>query len=99
MVLHPKQKSEDGLRQMQEALAAAKESAGPEGKLVLGIPKKEEPDGPIMEKWAQAYAEDGSIEVVDVSGALGDVFAVKEASEITNIRKASFLGAKALKVQ
>eukprot|EP00271_Cylindrocystis_brebissonii_P005149 TRINITY_DN17096_c0_g1_i1.p1 TRINITY_DN17096_c0_g1~~TRINITY_DN17096_c0_g1_i1.p1 ORF type:complete len:1151 (-),score=279.83 TRINITY_DN17096_c0_g1_i1:406-3858(-) len=95
MILHPKQKSEDGGAQMEKLVEAIRKSAGGDTP-VVGVLVKEQPEGAFMEKWEEVLSAAG-VQKVDVSNGLSELFAVKDEGETTNIKKAAFLSASALK--
>lgn len=95
VVIHAKSRDEDGTTPMQAILGAVAAGKKP-ASVVIGWLAKEAPEGPLMEKWAELLSDSG-FKLVDVSGGLSELFAVKDESEIQNIRKASFLCASVLK--
>ncbi|KAG6553865.1 hypothetical protein Mapa_004782 [Marchantia paleacea] len=94
VVLHSKARSDDGSTQMRSILDAVKTKT--KGTPSVGVLSKEAPEGALMERWANML-NGYDYKLVDVSGGFSDVFAVKDESEITNIKKASFLSWSVLK--
>lgn len=94
MVLHPKEKKEDGSVQIGKLLEAGRKAGGSSAK--IGLLTKEPTEGPMMEKWEELLGS-SELERVDVANGFSDLFAIKDDSEITNIKKAAFLSASVLK--
>eukprot|EP01018_Ginkgo_biloba_P035545 Gb_23782 [translate_table: standard] len=94
IVLHVKARNNDGSSQMQEIFQSIKTQCSTDP--VVGWIVKEAPEGPLLERWAEALKDKG-FQLVDVSGGFSELFAVKDEMEITNIKKASFLCASVLK--
>ncbi|EFJ08291.1 hypothetical protein SELMODRAFT_269691 [Selaginella moellendorffii] len=93
VVLHVKLRSEDGGPQMLEILDTVKaQSRSP----VLGVLAKEKTEGSFMEKWDELLSS-SRLEKVDVAAGLCEMFAVKDESEINNVKKAAYLSATAMK--
>ncbi|KAJ7544149.1 hypothetical protein O6H91_09G066200 [Diphasiastrum complanatum] len=62
----------------------------------LGVFAKEATEGAMMEKWADVLSNAG-VNRVDVTAGFSELFSVKDEGEITNIKKAAFLGSSVLK--
>ncbi|MCO5601625.1 hypothetical protein L7F22_055748 [Adiantum nelumboides] len=95
VVIHAKARDDDGRGLMQSILdevAAGKKPAT----VAVGWLSKEVAEGALMEIWAEILNDSG-FNLVDVSAGLSEVFAVKDESEVQNIRKAAFLCASVLK--
>lgn len=95
LFIHVKARNEDGAAQMHTILEAVVAVAKSKS-AVIGWLAKEAPEGPLMEKWAELL-KGSSFKLVDVSSGFSELFAVKDDTEIQNIRKASFLCASVLK--
>ncbi|XP_057872984.2 FACT complex subunit SPT16 isoform X2 [Cryptomeria japonica] len=63
---------------------------------VIGWIAKEDPEGPLLIRWGEALKDTG-FQLVDVSVSFSELFAQKDETEITNVKKASFLSASVLK--
>ncbi|KAJ7569137.1 hypothetical protein O6H91_01G063000 [Diphasiastrum complanatum] len=95
VVIHAKARNEDGSEQMQKMLDAIRSKS--ESNLpTVGVLAREPADGALMERWAEALGDSG-FNQVDVTAGFTELFAVKDESEITNIKKAAFLSASVLK--
>ena len=55
---------------------------------------QEKPEGKLADAWAAALESRG-VQVVDVAPGIAEALAVKDASEITHIKKAALVAAKA----
>jgi nucleosome binding factor SPN SPT16 subunit len=96
LTLHPKPKKEDGTAQMQELAEVLKGSSEDSSSApIIGTLPKDKPTGAMPELWNKTLADTG-FTVVDVSSALGDIFAVKEDDEVTNVKKAAYLASQAM---
>ncbi|XP_071716737.1 FACT complex subunit SPT16-like [Rutidosis leptorrhynchoides] len=93
VVMHVKPKSDDGSTQMDSILQSIESLDSP----VLGHIAKEAPEGKLLEKWAEKLKSSG-LQLNDVTNGLADIFAVKEASELTNVKKAAYLTASVMKL-
>eukprot|EP00897_Mesotaenium_endlicherianum_P010392 jgi/Mesen1/9381/ME000610S08682 len=94
MKLHVKTKQETGATQMEKLVEIMKEA---EGGAKLGLLTKEAAEGQLLEKWAEVLDQAG-LETADITGALTELLAVKDESEITNIKKAAHLSSTVLKL-
>eukprot|EP00898_Chlorokybus_atmophyticus_P001471 jgi/Chlat1/2324/Chrsp17S02801 len=90
--LHVKGKNDDGSTQIKEVLDAISK----EGKPTVGILQKETPEGALLTRWSKSLEGTG-LRVVDIAAGLADVFATKDAVEVTNIKKAAFMSAGVMK--
>jgi len=52
-------------------------------------------EGKLAEVWADSLASSG-LPMADVAGGLGEVFAAKDAAEVTCVKKAAFLAGSAM---
>lgn len=97
LVLHPKPKQEDGKAQMLELIQAIK--AADEGEpTVIGSIVKDKHNGGLFELWIETLSSvSNEINVVEVSSAIADVLASKDASEVLNVKKAAMLASKVVK--
>ncbi|KAK9074443.1 hypothetical protein SSX86_007041 [Deinandra increscens subsp. villosa] len=92
VVMHVKAKNDDGSTQM-DAILHSIESLDSS---VLGHIAREAPEGKLLETWTKKIKSSG-LQLSDVTNGLADLFAVKEAGEVTNVRKAAYLTASAMK--
>nr|GEU86794.1 FACT complex subunit SPT16-like [Tanacetum cinerariifolium] len=93
VVMHVKPKNEDGSTQMEKILRAVES----EGTPILGYISREAPEGKLLESWMDKLKSSG-IKLADVTNGLADLFALKEAGELQNVKKAAYLTASAMKV-
>ncbi|KAF3657988.1 FACT complex subunit SPT16 [Capsicum annuum] len=99
VIVHVKVKSEDGSAQMDNVLQAIRrqpKSDGPDTSVVIGYLAREVPEGKLLEIWADKMKNSG-LPLSDISNGLADLFAVKEQSEIIDVKKAAYLTASAMK--
>ncbi len=89
LVLHIKPKSEDGSKECQALLDAVRSSSDAP---VLGT-LKDKHEGKFYPVW-QAALEASGIATADVSAGVADLLSIKDAAEVMNVKKASFLAAK-----
>lgn len=89
LVLHIKPKSEDGTKECQALLDAMRSSSDAP---VLGT-LKDKHEGKFYPVW-QAALEASGIATADVSSGVADLLSIKDAAEVMNVKKASFLAAK-----
>lgn len=92
VVMHVKAKNDDGSTQMDAILNSIESLDSP----VLGYIAREAPEGKFLEKWTEKMKSSG-LQLGDITNGLADLFAVKEAGELTNIKKAAYLTASAMK--
>lgn len=92
--VHVKPKNNDGSSQMQEIFQSVKMQCTVDPP-VVGWIAKEAPEGPLLERWAEALKDTG-FHLVDIGGGFSELFAQKDETEITNIKRASFLCASVL---
>ncbi|KAL3515893.1 hypothetical protein ACH5RR_022795 [Cinchona calisaya] len=97
VIIHVKQKVDDGTNQMDAVIRAMHSQAKPEGRIgtTVGYIAREAPEGVLLEKWADKLKTSG-LPLCDVSNGLSDLFAVKDQNEITFIKKAAFLTASTM---
>ncbi|XP_071700392.1 FACT complex subunit SPT16-like [Rutidosis leptorrhynchoides] len=88
VVMHVKANNDDGSTQMDSILQTIESCDSP----VLGHIAREVPEGKLLEKWAEKMKSSG-LQLIDITNELADLFAVKEASELTNVKKAAYLTA------
>nr|XP_043628802.1 FACT complex subunit SPT16-like [Erigeron canadensis]XP_043628810.1 FACT complex subunit SPT16-like [Erigeron canadensis] len=93
VVMHVKQKTDDGSDQMDTILRAIESLDSP----VFGHIARELPEGKLLEKWTEKVKSSG-LQLSDITNGLADLFAVKETGELTNVKKAAYLTASAMKL-
>ncbi|KAL3643030.1 FACT complex subunit spt16 [Castilleja foliolosa] len=93
-----KGKNENGSKQMDTILHAIRSYSklDDDATLTVGWLAKEAPEGKLMELWLDKLKGSG-LQLSDISSGLSDLFAVKDKSEITCIKKAAYLTASAMK--
>ncbi|GAA0138221.1 chromatin/chromatin-binding, or -regulatory protein [Lithospermum erythrorhizon] len=99
VVMHVKKgKSDDGSALMDAVLLAVRSEARSDGRdaPVIGYIAREPPEGKLLETWASKLKNSG-LQLVDITNGMSDIFAVKDQTEITNIKKAAYLTASAMK--
>lgn len=92
--MHVKGKQEDGSAQIAACLDAVKTST--ENAPVVGHLPKDKHQGAFAELVEKSIKESG-LSTVDASAGFADVFAVKSAPEILNVKKAALLASKVMK--
>lgn len=97
VVMHVKAKNDDGSKLMDSILNAIHDQKS-KGRdyAVVGYIAREAPEGNLLETWA-GKLQDSKLELVDITNGLSDVFAVKDDSEIMNMKKAAYLTASVMK--
>ena len=63
---------------------------------VVGYRAREAPEGNLLEKW-DVRLKHSNLQLGDLSNGFSDLFAVKDSNEITNVKKAAYLAASAMK--
>ncbi|CAK9181182.1 unnamed protein product [Ilex paraguariensis] len=98
VVMHVKAKSDDGTAQMDgilHAICAQLKSDGCDA-LVVGYIAREAPEGKLLETWADKL-KNSNLQLSDITSGLSELFAVKDLGELTNVKKAAYLTASAMK--
>ncbi|KAJ6359583.1 hypothetical protein OIU77_003731 [Salix suchowensis] len=92
VVMHVKAKNDNGTGLMDAIFHAiyAQSSADGQDTPVVGHIAREAPEGNILETWSEKLKGEG-FELADVTSGLSDLFAVKDADELINVKKAAFL--------
>ncbi|XP_074320918.1 FACT complex subunit SPT16-like [Silene latifolia] len=93
VVMHVKAKSEDGGAEMEAILKSVKSVRDD---VVFGYLVKEVPEGNLLETWVNKVKGSG-MRLCDITTGLAEVFAVKDAGELMNVKKAAFLSASVMK--
>lgn len=95
VVIHVKQKNDDAsalIDGLLHAIQSESESEIP----IVGQIQKEEPEGKLLKIWAEKLAG-SNFQFSDVTNGFSDLFAIKDASEITCVRKAAYLASNVMK--
>ncbi|XVF41716.1 hypothetical protein PTKIN_Ptkin01aG0302400 [Pterospermum kingtungense] len=98
VVIHVKAKGDDGTGLMDtifRAIYAQANSGGHDGP-VVGYISRETPEGKFLETWDQKL-KNAKFELKDVTNGFSDLFAVKDDTELTNVKKAAFLTSSVMK--
>ncbi|KAJ3702142.1 hypothetical protein LUZ61_005847 [Rhynchospora tenuis] len=95
VIFHIKSKNDDGTALMDEILTAVKPGRGSD-KPVIGHIAKEAPEGKLLEAWSEKLTG-SACQLVDVTAGLSDVLSVKDAAELTCVKKAAYLTTATMK--
>lgn len=92
VVLHVKPKSDDGTGLMDSIFHAVNAQSKSNGHdtPVVGHIAREAPEGKLLETWAEKL-KNANFELTDVTNGFSDLFAVKDNTELTNVKRAAFL--------
>ena len=63
---------------------------------MLRLCVQEQPEGKLAAAWAKAQADSG-LTTADIASGVGSLLAVKDTPELTNIKRAAFLGSRVIK--
>ncbi|KAL5836619.1 hypothetical protein ACOSQ3_013788 [Xanthoceras sorbifolium] len=98
VLIHVKAKNDDGTGLMDKIFGAVNDQSksGDHGAPVVGHISREVPEGKLLETWDKKL-KSANFELSDVSNGFSDLFAVKDDTEITNIKKAAFLSSSVMK--
>eukprot|EP00262_Sarcandra_glabra_P002090 TRINITY_DN12346_c0_g1_i1.p1 TRINITY_DN12346_c0_g1~~TRINITY_DN12346_c0_g1_i1.p1 ORF type:complete len:1072 (+),score=240.95 TRINITY_DN12346_c0_g1_i1:261-3476(+) len=98
VVTHIKAKNDDGSELMDVIFRAVRaQSKSDEHDLpVVGYIAKEAPEGKLLETWAEKL-KGSKIQLADITNGFSELFAVKDDTEITNVKKAAFLTSSVMK--
>ncbi|XP_073002538.1 FACT complex subunit SPT16-like [Typha latifolia] len=89
VVIHVKAKNDDGSALMEEILQAVRAQTVSDSP-VIGYIAKEVPEGKLLETWSEKLAG-SALQTSDVTNGFSDFFAVKDATELTCVKKAAYL--------
>ncbi|MCL7022174.1 hypothetical protein MKW94_024963 [Papaver nudicaule] len=95
IVMHIKARNDDGAALMEEIFQAISKSSG-SGSATVGYLAKEAPEGNLLELWSDKL-KTSNLQLADVTNGFSELFAVKDNTEITNVKKAAFLSSSAMK--
>ncbi|XP_010941792.1 FACT complex subunit SPT16 [Elaeis guineensis] len=94
VVIHVKAKNDDGTALMDEILHAVRSLSKSDP--IVGYIAKEAPEGKLLERWSEKLG--GSmLQLTDVTPGFSELFAVKDATELTCVRKAAYLTSSVMK--
>lgn len=98
VVMHVKAKNDDGTGLMDKIVSAINDHLKSSGRdaPVVGHISREAPEGKLLETWNEKLKK-ANFEFFDVANAFADIFAVKDDTELTNIKKAAFLSSSVMK--
>ncbi|KAI3874777.1 hypothetical protein MKW98_019350 [Papaver atlanticum] len=94
-VMHIKLKNDDGTALMGDIFQAISKSSDNVSPIV-GYIAKEAPEGSLLELWSDKL-KTSNLQLVDVTNGFSELFAVKDNTEITNVKKAAFLSSSVMK--
>lgn len=92
IIMHVKPKNDDGAGLMESlfrAVNAQSKSSGNDAP-VVGHMAREAPEGKLLELW-DGKLKNADFQLTDVTNGFSDLFAVKDNTELTNVRRAAFL--------
>ncbi|XP_021898747.1 FACT complex subunit SPT16 [Carica papaya] len=92
VVMHVKAKADDGTGLMDAIFRAIRGQSKDDGNdsLFVGYMARETPEGNLLEIWSDKLKNAG-FQLVDMINGLSDLFAVKDGTEILNVKKAAYL--------
>jgi nucleosome binding factor SPN SPT16 subunit len=92
VVMHVKPKNDDGVGLMDNIFEAVNAQSNSNGHHppVVGHIAREAPEGKLLETWAEKL-KNANFELSDVTNGFSNLFAVKDNTELTNVKKAAFL--------
>ncbi|XP_042483515.1 FACT complex subunit SPT16-like [Macadamia integrifolia] len=98
VVIHVKARSDGGAALMEEIFCAVRAQSKSDGheSPVVGQIAKEASEGKLLEKWAEKL-NNSKFLLSDVTNGFSELFAVKDDSELTSVRKAAYLTASVMK--
>lgn len=92
IVIHVKPRNDDGTGFMEKIFGAARAYTNS-----FGYIAREAPEGNLLETWDEKLKNAG-FQLADVTNGFSDLFAVKDNTEITNIKKAAYLTSSVMKL-
>lgn len=92
VIIHVKGKGDDGTGLMDSIFRAihSQASSGDHDVPIVGHISREAPEGKFLETWDEKL-KNAKFELSDVTTGFSDLFAVKDETELTNVKKAAFL--------
>lgn len=95
VVMHVKAKSDDGTGLMDTIFRAVRANSS-HGSPVVGHIAREAPEGKLLETWTEKL-KNADFQLSDITNGFSDLFAVKDSTELTNVKKAAFLTSSVMK--
>lgn len=95
IVLHVKAKNDSGVGLMEDIVRAVRAQSKSDDPIVGHI-AKEAPEGKLLEAWADKLSS-SSVQLTDITNGFSELFAMKDTSEITCVKKASYLTSSVMK--
>ncbi|CAH8378754.1 unnamed protein product [Eruca vesicaria subsp. sativa] len=95
VAIYVKAKGEDGTGLMDAILRELPVATGKEPQ-VVGHIAREAPEGKLLETWNDRL-KNANFQLVDITSGLSDLFAVKDGTEIMNVKKAAYLAYSVMK--
>ncbi|CAL9087719.1 unnamed protein product [Musa textilis] len=95
LIIHVKAKNIDAASLMEEVIHAVHVQSKSESPIV-GYISKEAPEGKLLESWAEKLGS-STLQLTDVTNGFSELFAVKDVTELTCIRKAAYLTSSVMK--
>lgn len=92
IIMHVKPKNDDGAGLMESLFRAVNAQSKLSGNdaPVVGYMAREAPEGKLLELW-DGKLKSADFRLTDVTNGFSDLFAVKDNTELTNVRRAAFL--------
>lgn len=97
-IMHMKAKNDDGTTLMDNIFRAVRAESRMDGfdVPVFGHIAREAPEGSLLELWDEKL-KSANFQLTDVTNGFSDLFAVKDPTEITNLKKAAYLTSSVMK--
>ncbi|KAL5993697.1 FACT complex subunit spt16 [Asimina triloba] len=98
IVMHVKARGDDGSAQMDDIFQAIRvqSKSSDENSPVIGHIAKEAPEGRLLETWVEKLNASG-FQLSDITSGFSELFAVKNDTELINVKKAAFLSSSVMK--
>ena len=97
VVMHVKPKNDDGVGLMGNIFEAVNAQPNSNGHApVVGHIAREAPEGKLLETWAEKL-KNANFELSDITNGFSSLFAVKDNTELTNVKKAAFLASSVMR--
>ncbi|RVW77331.1 FACT complex subunit SPT16 [Vitis vinifera] len=75
---------------------SAKEAVGVEVVMHVKAKRREAPEGKLLEMWTEKL-KNADFQLSDITNGFSDLFAMKDSTELTNVKKAAFLTSSVMK--
>lgn len=96
VVMHVKAKSDDGTGLMDAIFRAVRTNSSSHDTPVVGHIGREAPEGKLLEMWTEKL-KNADFQLSDITNGFSDLFAMKDSTELTNVKKAAFLTSSVMK--